>query len=59
MYTVSMKILLTIIAIGFAQKYLGWGDWLWYVLGGVVVLNLILGTIESIIDSMIKKYENK
>jgi hypothetical protein len=40
-----MKILLTIIAIGFAQQYLGWGDWLWWVFGieiGLVSLVTIL-----------------
>lgn len=33
-----MKLIITIVAIGFAQQYLGWGNWLWWLFGGVIFL---------------------
>lgn len=44
-----MKLILTIIAIGFAQKYLGWGEWLWWMLSAFIAISLL--------DELLKKYD--
>jgi hypothetical protein len=37
-----MNALITAIMIGFAQHYLGWGDWLWIIWGTILVLRVII-----------------